>query len=57
MATRLTPDSAFGTPTPPTSLNDPIAEDSDPWFSLDGSRVYFSSTRNGSSDIYTALRP
>ena len=55
MATRPTKDAPFGTPTKLDALN--TAEDDWPtWLSPDGCRLYLSTNRSGSYDVYVAQR-
>lgn len=56
MASRSTPDEAFGESTPLEELNEEMSRDQDPWISPDGRVIYFSTTRMGSQDIYFAER-
>jgi len=56
VASRDDPGQPFGNLQPVTELNEPFAYDGDPWLSHDGHVIYFSSTRQGTQDIYYALR-
>jgi len=52
-ASRAGPGQAFDAPTVALDIN-ATADDGDPWLSRDGCRLYFSSKRTGSWDLYTA---
>lgn len=55
VATRSARSEIFGQPTNLTSLNS-ASDDGDPWLADDYATVYFSSDRNGTSDIFVAER-
>lgn len=54
-ATRVAVDQPWGTPTPVSELNS-AATDSDVWLSPDGKTAYFSSDRDGDTDLFVATR-
>lgn len=56
IAKRPSLQAAFGTPTPVTELSS-TAEDRPAWLSRDGCRMYFTSDRAGTMDIFMAARP
>jgi hypothetical protein len=51
---RAAPDRPFGAPEPLTELNTE-ADERDPWLSPDGKRLFFSSDRDGTLNIYEAV--
>jgi hypothetical protein len=52
---RTTPTAAWETPTPLDEFNS-SADEGDPWLSADGRLFAFSSTRNGTDDVFFATR-
>jgi hypothetical protein len=57
VATRASKSQPFGTPAPLPNVNDPSGLDGPGQISTDGCTLYFSSTRLGTLDIFTARRP
>jgi hypothetical protein len=55
LAVRASTTDAFGTPEPLDELNSP-SDERDPWLAPDGQRLFFSSDRDGSLNIYEAVR-
>lgn len=56
LSTRPTTSAPWDTPTPVTELNSSNGSEEDPWLSSDGHAVFFSSSRAGGFDLYTATR-
>jgi WD40-like Beta Propeller Repeat len=56
VTTRSSPSAAFGAATPLAVINDAASDDYDPALSPDGSVLYFTSLRSGSSDLFLATR-
>jgi hypothetical protein len=59
LAHRDTVDAAFDTPVPLDEINDPGAEDQDPWLAFDGNAIYFTSDRLAPTlvwDIFVSRR-
>ena len=55
VARRLAVTDGFGDPEPLSELNSE-GDDRDPWLSPDGKRLFFSSDRDGTLNIYEAVR-
>jgi hypothetical protein len=56
VATRPDTSSPFGSPLGLSSINQEDSDERDPWLSPDGTRLYFSSDRDGVLNIYEARR-
>lgn len=56
VATRASTADAFGLPVPIAELNDPAADDQDPWISPDGRTLYFTSDRAGTVQLWQSSR-
>ncbi len=56
VATRATTADPFGAPVPIVELNDPAADDQDPWISPDGRTMYFTSDRDGTVRLWQSSR-
>lgn len=54
-ATRATTGDGFGTPTPVGELNTPL-DDAPAWLSPDNCRIYLSTDRGGTWDVYVSSR-
>lgn len=56
VATRASLADAFGPPVPIAEVNDPAADDQDPWISEDGRTLYFTSDRDGTLRLWQSAR-
>jgi Tol biopolymer transport system component len=56
VSVRASTSDAFPAPTPIAELNDPAADDQDPWISPDGRTLYFTSNRDGAIRLWQSTR-